>query len=217
MQIRDEGYVIKAIKYGERSAIVSIVSKHHGKVVGFIKNAFSKKKANIFELGNLVEFEANARLEDNMPIIQAELLKPNTIFFLNSSQKLEILSRLANILNTHLQERQDIERLYYYLQSFFEFISDENWLVHYAFFEFYLLEFLGIGLDLSSCAATDSCQNLAYVSPKSAKAVSREAGLPYKDKLFLYPHFITENNFNPTKQEVLDCLNMTKYFIEKNI
>ena len=39
-----------------------------------------------------------------------------------------------------------------------------------------LLSELGFGLDLESCAATGSTAELIYVSPKSGRAVSREAG-----------------------------------------
>ncbi|MFI3240995.1 MAG: DNA repair protein RecO [Alphaproteobacteria bacterium] len=213
MQIVDVGYVIKAIKYGEHSAVVTIVSKENGKVVGFVKSAFSKKKANIFELGNYVEFEATARLEDNMPIIKAELLRPNAIYFISNQDKLEVLCKIANQLNKLLPEKQDIERLFYYLDSFFNFIDEDNWLVFYAYFEFYLLEFLGIGIDLTSCVATETTENLAYVSPKSARAVCLEAGEPYKDKMFLYPHFIVNGELNPTKEELDDCFNMCEYFL----
>ena len=47
-----------------------------------------------------------------------------------------------------------------------------------------LLADLGFGLDLSSCAATGTRENLAYVSPRSGRAVSAEAGKPYLDRLF---------------------------------
>lgn len=216
MQINDIGYVIKALKYGENSAIVTIISQHNGKVVGFVKNAFSKKKANIFELGNLLEFEANSRLEDNMPLLRAELIKPNTIYFMTSHERLKVLCQMANLLNICLPEKQDIERLYFHIDSFFNFIENDNWLVYYAFFEFYLLEFLGIGIDLSSCADTNTTDDLTYVSPKSARAVCAISGLPYKDRLFCYPHFIRANHYSPTQAELQDCLKMTEFFLKEN-
>ena len=53
--------------------------------------------------------------------------------------------------------------------------------------ELALLEELGFGLDLASCAATGQSTDLVYVSPKSGRAVSSEAGEPYKDRLLACP------------------------------
>ena len=95
-------------------------------------------------------------------------------------------------------------------------LESADWLVKYSFLEYHLLEFLGVGLDLSECAATGTTQNLAFVSPKSGKAVCLEAGLPYKDKLYKFPRYIVEKNYNPSRAEVLDLLAMTAFFLNKN-
>ena len=86
----------------------------------------------------------------------------------------------------------------------------------YCFFEFYLLEYLGIGLDLSECAVTGSRENLAYVSPKSGRAVCRESGAPYAARLYRYPHFIVDKNYFPNRGEMADLLKMTGFFLTKN-
>ena len=98
----------------------------------------------------------------------------------------------------------------------FNLINEDNWLTHYCFFEFYLLDFLGIGLDLSECAATGTTENLAYVSPKTGRAVCREAGEPYRDRLFLFPEFIVTQNYRPNAFEMADLLKMTEFFLNKN-
>ena len=59
-----------------------------------------------------------------------------------------------------------------------------------ARFELLLLDELGFGLDLESCAATGSRDELVYVSPKSGRAVSREAGEPYRERLLPLPAFL---------------------------
>ena len=109
-----------------------------------------------------------------------------------------------------------MERFYYYVDSFFNLINEDNWITHYAYFEFYLLEHLGIGLDLSECSATGVTENLTYVSPKSGKAVCAEAGEPYKDRLFRFPRFILEKNYAPAAAELTDLLKMTGFFLNKN-
>src|SRR3989338_2262488 len=47
------------------------------------------------------------------------------------------------------------------------------WVPDYLRWELMLLEELGFGLDLTSCAVTGSRDDLCYVSPKSGRAVSR--------------------------------------------
>ena len=92
----------------------------------------------------------------------------------------------------------------------------DNWLTHYCFFEFYLLEYLGVGLDLTECSATGTTENLRYVSPKTGKAVCAEAGEPYKNRLFAYPDFIVRQNYSPTEAEITDLLRLTEFFLYKN-
>ena len=57
-------------------------------------------------------------------------------------------------------------------------------------FELALLAELGFGLDLGACAVTGTTEGLVWVSPKTGRAVSREAGAPYADKLLPLPAFL---------------------------
>ena len=120
------------------------------------------------------------------------------------------------MINACVIEHETLEMLNFYIKDFMNASTDEEMMVKYSFVEYYLLEFLGIGLDLSECAATGTTQNLEFVSPKSAKAVCYDAGLPYKEKLFKYPHYIVDKNYNPSYAEVAELLKMTEFFLNKN-
>ena len=50
------------------------------------------------------------------------------------------------------------------------------WPALFVRWELQLLGDLGFGLDLSECAATGTDADLVYVSPRSGRAVSRDAG-----------------------------------------
>jgi DNA repair protein RecO (recombination protein O) len=81
-------------------------------------------------------------------------------------------------------------------------------------FEFQLLAELGFGLDLATCAVTGRDKDLAYVSPKSGRAVSREAGEPWKHKLLVLPAFLYETVADdPSPQEVADGFALTGFFL----
>ena len=135
---------------------------------------------------------------------------------MNDARKLAALASLCSLCNEALPEGDNLERFFYYVDSFFNLIDEENWIAHYSYFEFYLLDFLGIGLDLSECSATGSTENLAYVSPKTGRAVCAEAGEPYKSRLFRFPQYIVDKNYNPELSEVADLLRMTEFFLNKN-
>ena len=216
MQFVDEGYIVNLRKYGENSVIVTVVSKNHGLLTGFVKGGMSKKNLGVYQLGNLIRIDAYARIEENMLSFKTELIQPVAVNFMNNSQKLSALSAICSLCVVCLQENENLERFYYYIDSFFQLINQENWLVHYAFFEFHLLEYLGIGLDLSECADTGKTDDLEYVSPKSGKAVCKESGEPYKERLFSYPHFIVDKKYNPDACKVADLLKMTAFFLNKN-
>ena len=54
-----------------------------------------------------------------------------------------------------------------------------------------LLSDLGYGLDLSACAVTGRTDNLAYVSPKTGRAVTAEGAGAWAARLLPLPGFLT--------------------------
>ncbi len=82
-------------------------------------------------------------------------------------------------------------------------------------FEAGLLQDLGFGLDLSRCAATGSTDDLIYVSPRTGRAVSRQAGEPYKDKLLKLPPFLLGAQAGLGDGDVDLGLILTGHFLEQ--
>ena len=216
MQFQDEGYIINLRKYGERSAIVTLVSAQHGKISGFAKNCMSKKNLGIFQIGNKVSFSGYSRVDGNMLSVQIELMSPCAINFMESPQKLSVLQAFCEMCEQSFVPFEPLADLYSYIDGFFDAAAKDNWLEQYAFFEFFLLDFLGIGLDLQKCAVTGRTDDLRYVSPKTGKAVCAEVGKQYADRLFKYPIFVRDNNQYPSEEEILELLKMTEFFLKKN-
>jgi DNA repair protein RecO (recombination protein O) len=87
-----------------------------------------------------------------------------------------------------------------------------------ARFEVLLLDELGFGLDLESCAATGQRSDLAYVSPKSGRAVSRAAGEPYRDRLLPLPAFLNGPLTDEIDAAMLQqAFVLTGYFLERHV
>ncbi len=106
-------------------------------------------------------------------------------------------------------------------------IVDEKVFLNHVVIEFEILNELGYGIDVSSCAVTLDDNDLAYVSPKSARAVSRMVGEPYQDKILKLPQFIlayAQGSISHNIAELPDSINLnenndgfklTGYFLEK--
>ena len=217
MQFSSEGYIIKLRNHGEKSLIATIVCPNKGKIVGYVNGAKNKRGLGTYQLGNKISFNAYARIEENMLSLKGvELVKSHAVDFMLDNAKTEALSSLCSLIDECVAENDDMGRLFKATEDFFEHIANKNWLVYYSFFEFYLLDFLGVGLDISSCAVTGKTFDLQYISPKTGRAVCGQIGAPYKDKLFLYPHYIAEKNYLPSGAEIANLLKMTGSFLNKN-
>ena len=99
--------------------------------------------------------------------------------------------------------------------DFLEHLNDENWRENYVRLEVALLSTLGFGLDLSKCAAGGS-DDLAYVSPKTGRAVSREKAEPYREKLLPLPAFLIKEE-PASDLDIRNGLNLTSYFLSQHV
>ena len=86
-------------------------------------------------------------------------------------------------------------------------------------FELAVLAELGFGLDLDTCAATGRTDDLVFVSPRSGRAVSAEAGAPYRDRLFALPAFLGRgfDAAPPSRADVLAGFALTGYFLSRHV
>jgi len=88
-----------------------------------------------------------------------------------------------------------------------------------ARFELQLLDDLGFGLDLDQCAATGANDNLAYVSPRTGRAVSLAAGEAYRDRLLPLPAFLMQPAAvsRPDAADVAAAFRLTGYFLARHV
>ena len=81
-----------------------------------------------------------------------------------------------------------------------------------------LLEALGFGLDLTHCAATGAAEDLRFVSPRSGRAVSGEAGAPYAGRLFALPAFLlASQNADVDAADIAAGLALTGHFLLERV
>jgi len=223
MKFNDEGIIISQKKYGENSLIVKIFSHHHGIYSGFVKSVRSSKDKVIFQIGNLVSFEFRCRIEDNLgSFVAVDLMRSYCSKIIFDKLKLDCVKSLFSIIDESFLEREEQQLLFEKLQNFLQKISEDkdnyqakNFLADYIKIELKILKTLGYGIDLSSCVVTNSKVNLAFVSPKSARAVCLESGKPYQNKLLRLPNFLIEDEVDYDESHLLDGLELSGFFLER--
>jgi DNA repair protein RecO (recombination protein O) len=86
----------------------------------------------------------------------------------------------------------------------------------YVRWEVALLAELGYGLDLSACAVTGVVEDLAFVSPRTGRAVSREAARPWQDRLLPLPPFLL-GNAAVREGDIAAGLRLTAHFLARDV
>lgn len=190
MEWRDEGIILGTRKHGETSVILEVMTRAHGRHLGMVRGGRSRKAQPVLQAGNRVDLIWRARLDEHMGMFQVEALELNAARLFESACAVYGLQTLAAHLRL-LPERDPHQGLYEMLGLLIGHLGDAATAGELVVrFELAMLEELGFGLDLSECAATGRQQELVYVSPKSGRAVSREAGLPWHDKMLPLPAFL---------------------------
>ena len=192
MEWRDEGLVIGVRRHGEQSAIVEAMTRAHGRHLGLVRGGRSARLNAALQPGNTLALVWRARLDEHLGAYAIDPLALRAGRLMESALALAGLAYLGALARL-LPERDPHEAVYETLTLIAERLDDEALappLV--ARFEALILAECGFRLDLARCAATGASEDLAYVSPRSGRAVSAEAGAPWRDRLLPLPPFMRE-------------------------
>lgn len=220
MQWDDKAIILSVRRLGEHSGVVHLLTPQHGMYAGVDRGAFGKAKRGTYQPGNIVAAHWQARLPEHMGNVTCELLHPTAAQLLDDRRKLAALTSAAIMAEKMLAERDTQPAVYEALEALLEALCHTgDWLADYVRFEYTLLACAGFGLDLERCASTGQVHDLIYVSPKSGRAVSREAGRPYHDRLLALPAFLlgSEDNAAVEHAQILDGLRLCGYFLEARV
>ncbi len=218
MEWRDEGIILGTRKHGETSAVLEVMTRTHGRHLGLVRGGRSRKQQPLLQPGNRVDLTWRARLDEHLGTFQAEPIELNAARLIDSAVAVYALQTLAAHLRL-LPERDPHGGLYETLGIVIDNLGDVDCVGELVVrFELLVLEELGFGLDLSECAATGSREELAYVSPKSGRAVSRIAGEPWRDKLFLLPVFLQQGARQGADLAAIeDAFRLSSFFFSRHV
>jgi DNA repair protein RecO (recombination protein O) len=218
MEWRDEGIILGTRKHGETSAILEVMTRAHGRHLGLVRGGRSRKQQAVLQPGNRVELLWRARLDEHLGIFQAEPLELNAARLFDSAVAIYGLQTLAEHLRL-LPERDPHAGLFETLVLMIEHLDDPAAAAELVVrFELLILDELGFGLDLTECAATGTRDDLAYVSPKSGRAVSRAAAAPWREKMLALPAFLQRGSgLRARPSDIEDAFRLTGFFFTRHV
>ncbi len=220
MEWRDDALIIGARRHGETSVILELMTRGHGRHLGLVRGGRSRRLRPILQPGNLVAAHWRARLEDHLGALTIEPLAARAAHLLDRAAALNGVASLCALLRL-LPERDPHAELFDMADAIAARLGDIHGLdvgaVMMARFELALLGALGFGLDLNACALTGAQDDLAYVSPKSGRAVCRAAGAPWRDRLLPYPDFLRHESDAAAPGDVIAAFRLTGYFLTRDV
>lgn len=217
MEWSDIGIVLGARRLGETNAVAELMTREHGRHLGLVRGGAGSRRKPVLQAGNLVCATWRARLDEHLGYYVVEALDLRTAALLGSAHALYGVHHLAALCRL-LPERDPHRPLFDSLDATLAGLGDQGPTgAAVARFELQLLAELGFGLDLAACAATGAADDLAYVSPKSGRAVSRSAGAPWRDKLLSLPAFLCDGAADPSAAELSDAFALTGYFLARHL
>jgi DNA repair protein RecO (recombination protein O) len=215
MEWSDEGVVLSVRAHGETAAVVELFTRAHGRHLGLVHGGRSRRLRPVLQVGNHVDATWKARLADNLGHFGIELRKGFAAALMDDAAALAAMTSVAALARL-LPERDPHPNLFEITLFVLGYLDDAAvWPALVVRWELALLDELGFGLDLATCAATGGTNDLVYVSPKSGRAVSAVAGEPYKDRLLPLPAFLRGGPAGSiSRDDVLAGLTLTGYFLE---
>jgi DNA repair protein RecO (recombination protein O) len=205
--------------HGEHGAVVRALTPSDGMQAGYVRGGRSRRLRPVLLAGNAVQAEYRARTDEQLAQLSVELVDSRGAL-LSEPLAAAAIDWVTALTATALPEGQPYPRLFEALDGLLAAIgaapSARHWAGGLAGYELLLLAELGFGLDLTECAATGVTGDLAFVSPKSGRAVSRSAAGEYRDRLFRLPAFLLEGG-TADWPDVLDALRITGHFLARDL
>jgi len=217
MEWRDQGILLSARPYGETGAILEMFTPEHGRHAGVMRGGASRKMAPILQAGAQLDLHWSARLEDHLGTFKAEPMRSRTASAMASRLSLAGLNTVTSLLLFCLPERQAYPALYARTEALLDLLPElELWPLAYLQWEMALLDEMGFGLDLTCCAVTGAVEDLAYVSPRTGRAVSAAGAGDWAARLLPLPSIMLGQGRAPDA-EIAAGLRVTGHFLMQSL
>ena len=216
MDFTDDAFVLSARAHGDTGAVVELLTERHGRRMAYVAGGASRKMKPFLQPGARVVADYRARTSDHLGSARLEPVGEGPSALFDDPLALTGLAAAASVAQGALPEREPHPGAFHALEALIGALAvPEVWPAIFVRFEAGLLEDLGFGLDLSRCGATGSTDDLVWVSPRTGRAVSREAGAPFADRLLTLPPFMLGAQTGLRDGDVKAGLDLTGHFLEQ--
>ena len=218
MDWRDQGILLSARGHGESAVIIEVFTPGHGRHAGIVRGGASRRLAPVLQPGAQLDLAWRARLEAHLGSFTPELIRSRAAAAMGDRLSLAGLNAVTALLVFALPERAAHPQLYARTEALLDLLGQaELWPLAYLHWELALLEEMGFGLDLSTCAVLGAQANdLSYVSPRTGRAVSAQGAGAWADRLLPLPPCLMGHGPAPDA-EIAQGLEVTGYFLNTHL
>jgi len=212
--------IVCAVRHhGEHGAIARLLTPDHGLIAGYVRGGRSRALRPVLLPGNDLKAEFRARTEEQLASLTVELVHSRAPLLAEPLPAAAIDWACA-LTAVALPEGQAYAALYQALDGLLGAVeaapAARGWAAALVRYELLLLAELGFGLDLTRCAATGGRDDLNFVSPRSAAAVSSAGAIGYESRLLPLPPFLLDGSAG-SWADVIDGLRLTGFFLERSV
>lgn len=216
MEFHEEAFVLSARAHGDTGVVVDLLTETHGRHAAYVAGGASRRMKPFLQAGARVIADYRARTSDHLGSARLEPVGEGPSGLFDDALALAGLAAAAAVAQGALPEREAHPGAFLAFEALMSaFAIPDIWPAIFVRFEAGLLEDLGFGLDLGSCAVTGTVDDLIWVSPRSGRAVSSDAGRPYADKLLKLPPFLLGAQAGLAEGDVGAGLDLTGHFLEQ--
>jgi DNA repair protein RecO (recombination protein O) len=217
MEWVDEGIVLGVRRHGEGAAIVELMTPTHGRHLGLVRGGSGSRLRPVLQPGNRVSATWRARLDEHLGHYQVEGIDLTAASLFAAGYAVYGVTHLGALCRL-LPERDPHPEIYAALDEVLGCMLDAQLAgAQVIRFEMALLGELGFGLDLSQCAVTGGSDDLCFVSPRTGRAVSREAGRPWQERLLRLPAFLNGSEDAPTHEDLAAGFKLAGFFLVRHV
>ncbi|HQT47831.1 MAG TPA: recombination protein O N-terminal domain-containing protein [Acidocella sp.] len=214
MEWQEPAIVLETTAYGEGDLLVSVLTAQ-GLWRGLVKGGASRGKTATWQKGNFVAARWAARLAEQLGGLSGELVHPTAALALPEAQALAVLEAACALAVGALPEREVYLESFTGLMRLFAGIHIPGYpLTELVRWEVVLLRELGFGLDFP--ADNGGNDRLAYVSPRTGRAVTLSQAGEWAERLLPLPEFMA----GEAEASLGDCLaglRITGHFFARDV
>jgi DNA repair protein RecO (recombination protein O) len=217
MEWQEPAIVLEVAPYGEGDALVTLLTAGQGAWRGLVKGGNARSKTALWQPGNIISARWAARLPEQLGSFSGEMVHPAAALAMDDRLHLAILNAACQLAAGALPEREPHREAFAGLARLLAGINISGFaLPALVLWELHLLRDLGFGLDFSTSAIAGDNDRLAFVSPRTGRAVSLSAAGEWAGRLLRLPPFLLDGG-EPDAADCLDGLKLTGHFLTRDV